>query len=81
MSFYCLEDDWLLSNLQQNGDNRNFGDVKPRAIDESIEKSKIWKLAEISEPSQCCSLKLADNLLSVKVSILSHRKYYSESCE
>jgi len=69
---YCLENDWLLANLQQNGDNRSFGDGKPRIIDdESIEKSKM-KLAEISEPSQCCSLKLTDNLLSVKVSVLSH---------
>ncbi|XP_020265607.1 topless-related protein 1-like isoform X2 [Asparagus officinalis] len=53
-----------------NGDNRSLGDVKPRIIDESMEKSKIWKLAEVSEPSQCCSLKLSDNLLPVKVARL-----------
>ncbi|KAJ6834127.1 topless-related protein 1-like isoform X1 [Iris pallida] len=53
----------------QNGDSRSMVDVKPR-IDESIEKSKIWKLTEISEPSQCCSLKLPDNLLATKVSRL-----------
>ncbi|KAJ6802893.1 topless-related protein 1-like isoform X1 [Iris pallida] len=53
----------------QNVDTRSLIDVKPR-LDESIEKSKIWKLAEISEPSQCCSLKLPDNLLALKVSRL-----------
>lgn len=65
----------LLKPLQ-NGDNRNIADVKPKVIDESVEKSKIWKLAEINEPSQCCSLRLPDNLLAVKVRIscafLSH---------
>ncbi|KAL5985607.1 Protein tpr3 [Asimina triloba] len=35
-----------------NGDTRNLPDVKPRITDESVEKSKIWKLTEISEPVQ-----------------------------
>ncbi|KAK8968941.1 Protein TOPLESS [Platanthera guangdongensis] len=50
----------------KSGDNRGISDVKPKIIDESAEKSKIWKLAEINEPSQCCSLRLPDNLLAVK---------------
>ncbi|KAL4179676.1 hypothetical protein AMTRI_Chr13g88480 [Amborella trichopoda] len=49
-----------------NGDNRSVGDVKPRITDESMEKSKIWKLTEINEPSQCRSLRLPDNLLQIK---------------
>ncbi|XP_038984116.1 protein TPR3-like isoform X2 [Phoenix dactylifera] len=50
-----------------NGDNRGLGEVKPRMIDESIEKSKIWKLTEINEPSQCRSLRLPDSLIAAKV--------------
>lgn len=57
----------LLSSMQPNGDNRILEDVKPMIVDESSKKSKIWKLTEINEPSQCCSLKLPDNLLPVKV--------------
>lgn len=53
-----------------NGDSRILEDVKPRIVDESSEKSKIWKLTEINEPSQCCSSKLPDNLLLVKVARL-----------
>ncbi|KAK8914551.1 Topless-related protein 1 [Platanthera zijinensis] len=53
-----------------SGDNRGISDVKPKIIDESAEKSKIWKLAEINEPSQCCSLRLPDNLLAVKIARL-----------
>ncbi|KAK9282441.1 hypothetical protein L1049_005359 [Liquidambar formosana] len=49
-----------------NGDNRSLPDVKPRITDES-EKSKIWKLSEINEPSQIRSLKLPDGLLAVRV--------------
>ncbi|KAG1363958.1 putative protein TPR3 [Cocos nucifera] len=50
-----------------NGDNRSLGEMKPRMIDESIEKSKIWKLTEINEPSQCRSLRLPDSLVAAKV--------------
>ncbi|XP_019056179.1 PREDICTED: topless-related protein 1-like isoform X2 [Nelumbo nucifera] len=53
-----------------NGDTRNLADVKPRIVDESVEKSKIWKLTEINEPSQCRSLRLPDNLPAAKVSRL-----------
>ncbi|KAG0495480.1 hypothetical protein HPP92_000171 [Vanilla planifolia] len=52
------------------GDNRNIADVKPRVMDELLEKSKIWKLTEITEPSQCSSLHLPDNLIAVKVARL-----------
>ncbi|KAJ6706527.1 TOPLESS-LIKE PROTEIN [Salix purpurea] len=44
-----------------NGDARNLGDVKPRIAEESNDKSKIWKLTEINEPSQCRSLRLPEN--------------------
>lgn len=52
----------------QNGDNRSLQDAKPRVSDE-LEKSKIWKLTEISEPAQVRSSRLPDSLLSVRVSI------------
>lgn len=49
-----------------NGDTQSLPDVKPRISDE-MEKSKIWKLAEINEPSQLRSLRLPDNLLPVRI--------------
>ncbi|MFS7895927.1 putative transcription factor WD40-like family [Helianthus anomalus] len=57
--------------IAMNGDNRSLVDVKPRVGDESIEKSRIWKLTEITEPSQCRSLRLPDTTSStMKVSRL-----------
>ncbi|XP_059644318.1 protein TOPLESS isoform X2 [Cornus florida] len=53
-----------------NGDARNMGDVKPRITEESNDKSKIWKLTEISEPSQCRTLKLPENSRVTKISRL-----------
>lgn len=53
-----------------SSDNRSVADVKPRVTDESVEKSRIWKLTEIIEPSQCRSLRLPDNLTAVRVSRL-----------
>ncbi|XP_017699381.1 protein TOPLESS-like isoform X2 [Phoenix dactylifera] len=50
-----------------NEESQSLEEVKPRIIDESIEKSKIWKLAEINEPSQCRSLRLPDSLVAAKV--------------
>lgn len=44
-----------------------MGDVKPRLVEESNDKSKIWKLTEINEPSQCRSLKLPENMRVTKV--------------
>ncbi|XWS16473.1 hypothetical protein CRYUN_Cryun34aG0091000 [Craigia yunnanensis] len=49
-----------------NGDNRTLPDVKPRVADE-LEKSKIWKLTEINEPSQLRSLCLPDSLMPIRV--------------
>ncbi|KAG6426063.1 hypothetical protein SASPL_110277 [Salvia splendens] len=46
------------------------GDVKPRITEETNDKSKIWKLSEINEPSQCRSLKLPENLRVTKISRL-----------
>ncbi|XP_076912399.1 topless-related protein 4-like isoform X2 [Bidens hawaiensis] len=47
-----------------NGDNRGPIDVKPRIVDEAVEKSRTWKLTEITEPSQCRSLRLPDSTSS-----------------
>lgn len=50
-------------------------DVKPVITEESNDKSKIWKLTEVSEPSQCRSLRLPENLRVAKVyksTFLSH---------
>lgn len=41
--------------------------MKPRIAEESNDKSKIWKLTEINEPSQCRSLRLQENLRVNKV--------------
>ncbi|AES91574.2 putative transcription factor WD40-like family [Medicago truncatula] len=53
-----------------NNDSRSLADVKPRIVDEAVEKSRIWKLTEINEQSQCRSLKLPDGLSSMRVSRL-----------
>lgn len=45
--------------------------MKPRISDE-LEKSKIWKLTEISEPGQLRTLKLPDNSLPVRVCLCCH---------
>ncbi|KAG0463244.1 hypothetical protein HPP92_021720 [Vanilla planifolia] len=50
-----------------SGENRNLVDVKPRLIDESMDKSKIWKLTEINEQAHCRSLRLIDNLRPSKI--------------
>ncbi|XAR67781.1 hypothetical protein NMG60_11002680 [Bertholletia excelsa] len=55
-----------MAMIPTSGDIRTLPDVKPRIADE-LDKSKIWKLTEITEPSQLCSLKLPDNLLSVRI--------------
>eukprot|EP00252_Welwitschia_mirabilis_P014885 TRINITY_DN3294_c0_g1_i12.p1 TRINITY_DN3294_c0_g1~~TRINITY_DN3294_c0_g1_i12.p1 ORF type:complete len:1122 (-),score=243.87 TRINITY_DN3294_c0_g1_i12:562-3927(-) len=53
-----------------SGDTRNMGDVKPRVAEEMLEKSKSWKLTELTEPNHCRFLKLPDNLPASKVSRL-----------
>ncbi|XP_022755149.1 topless-related protein 4-like [Durio zibethinus] len=53
-----------------NSDGRSLADVKPRIVDESLEKSRIWKLTEINEPSQCRSSRLPDSLTAMRVSRL-----------
>ncbi|XP_071737204.1 topless-related protein 4-like isoform X1 [Rutidosis leptorrhynchoides] len=52
------------SMVAMNGDNRSPIDVKPRIVDEAMEKSRIWKLTEITEPTQCRSLRLPDSTSS-----------------
>ncbi|GMI95157.1 WUS-interacting protein 2, TOPLESS-RELATED 4 [Hibiscus trionum] len=51
-------------------DGRSVADIKPRIADESVEKSRIWKLTEINEPSQCRSIRLPDSLAAMRVSRL-----------
>ena len=53
-----------------NNDARSLADVKPRIADEAVDKSRIWKMTEINEPSQCRSLKLPDSLGSMRVARL-----------
>ncbi|EEF35191.1 WD-repeat protein, putative [Ricinus communis] len=53
-----------------NNDSRILADVKPRIADEPTENSRIWKLTEVNEPSQCRSLRLPDNLTAMRVSRL-----------
>ncbi|KAJ0776013.1 putative transcription factor WD40-like family [Helianthus annuus] len=59
-----------ISGTVNNGDTRNLTDVKPRITEEPNDKSKIWKLTEISESSQCRSLKLPENMRVTKISRL-----------
>ncbi|PWA72233.1 WUS-interacting protein 2 [Artemisia annua] len=47
-----------------NSDNRNLVD-RPRSGGEAIDKSRMWKVTEISEPSQCRSSRLPDNTSSL----------------
>lgn len=69
MLYFELIDSSINQNYfsYQNGDARNLGDVKPRITEESNDKSKIWKLTEINEPSQCRSLRLPENMRVTKV--------------
>ncbi|WRX27574.1 WD40 repeat - like 10 [Theobroma cacao] len=53
-----------------NGDAWSLGNVEPRISEESSDKSKVWKLTEISEPSQCRSLRLPENSRVTKISRL-----------
>ncbi|XP_047327118.1 protein TOPLESS-like isoform X2 [Impatiens glandulifera] len=59
-----------LAISSMNVDTRNLGDVKPRITEESNDKSQIWKPTEISEASQCRSLKLPEHLRVNKISRL-----------
>lgn len=60
----------VVSISGMNGDARSLGDVKPRIIDEANDKSKIWKLTEISEAAQCRTQRLPDSVRSSKISRL-----------
>ncbi|GMH17690.1 hypothetical protein Nepgr_019531 [Nepenthes gracilis] len=53
-----------------NGDVRTLGDVIPRITEETNDKSKIWKLSEINEPSHCRTLRLPENARVTKISRL-----------
>ncbi|KAG6658615.1 hypothetical protein CIPAW_04G173900 [Carya illinoinensis] len=55
--------------VAMNTDSRSL-DIKPRIADESVDKSRIWKLTEINEASQCRSLRLPDSLPTMRVSRL-----------
>ncbi|KAM7272166.1 hypothetical protein ACFE04_026829 [Oxalis oulophora] len=49
-------------NIEGLANSGGLADAKRRIGEESVDKSRIWKLTEINEPSQCHSLRLADNL-------------------
>ncbi|KAL0784144.1 hypothetical protein Bca101_000389 [Brassica carinata] len=49
---------------------RTLADGKPRTSNFSTEVSTSWKVTEITEPSQCYSLRLPDNVTVKKVSRL-----------
>ncbi|GAB4842086.1 Topless- protein 4 [Ancistrocladus abbreviatus] len=46
-------------------ESRSLSDVKPRS--DELEIRKVWKQAEISEPSQLRSLRLPDHMLAVRI--------------
>ncbi|CAI0469988.1 unnamed protein product [Linum tenue] len=56
----------------QINDSRALADVKPRITEEPMEKSRIWKAAEINEQSQCRSVRLPDNLTAMRVARLMY---------
>ncbi|CAK7345436.1 unnamed protein product [Dovyalis caffra] len=51
----------------RSSDSRSLVDVKPKIQDESVEKSRIWKLTEINDSSQCRSLRLPDSLTAMRL--------------
>lgn len=53
-----------------NLDSSRTADVKPRLLDEAADKSKNLKLAEITDITQCRSLRLSDTLPAGKVARL-----------
>ncbi|KAK4760355.1 hypothetical protein SAY87_005248 [Trapa incisa] len=48
-----------------NGDS--LPDVKPRVADDSSDKSRIWKVTEINDQSQCRSMRLPDSVTTARV--------------
>ncbi|KAL3747066.1 hypothetical protein ACJRO7_015927, partial [Eucalyptus globulus] len=56
-------------------DSESMADVKPRIDDDSADKSRIWKLTEINEPSQCYSIRLPDILTATRVQIIANLGY------
>ncbi|KAL0680730.1 hypothetical protein Bca4012_047577 [Brassica carinata] len=54
----------------ENNEVRTLVDGKPRIADDLGERSRACKVTEITEPSQCCSMRLADNVPVTKVSRL-----------
>ncbi|CAN8253534.1 unnamed protein product [Cochlearia groenlandica] len=68
MANRCLETIRTHGILAKNGDNHSMLDVKPQIHDEA-ERSKIWKLIEISERSQLRTLRLPDRQLQARVCI------------
>ncbi|XVE54456.1 hypothetical protein DITRI_Ditri03aG0082800 [Diplodiscus trichospermus] len=51
-------------------ESQSLAVVKPRIVDESGEKFRIWKPIEINERSQCRSIRLPDSLTAMRVSRL-----------
>lgn len=51
--------------------SESMAHVNPRIADETGDKSRIWKLTEINEPSQCRSIRLPDNLTAMRVQMIA----------
>ncbi|KAF8081695.1 hypothetical protein N665_0870s0017 [Sinapis alba] len=66
--------DWL----NKKNEVRSLADGKPRRSNVSGEGSTSWKVTEITEPSQCYSLRLPDNVTDTKVSRLTYTNSGSE---
>nr|XP_043628394.1 topless-related protein 4-like [Erigeron canadensis] len=59
------------SMVVMNAENRTPIDVKQRITDESVEKSRVWELTEITNPAQCRFLRLPDKTASsIRISSL-----------
>ncbi|CAI9782458.1 unnamed protein product [Fraxinus pennsylvanica] len=56
----------------EHEDSQSLVDWKSKVADESSEKSIIWKLKEVNDPSSCRSLRLPDSLVSTRVSRLMY---------
>ncbi|XP_055960299.1 topless-related protein 4-like isoform X2 [Mercurialis annua] len=60
----------VASGVGINNDSRILADMKSRSIDEPVENSRLWKLTEVNELSQCRSMRLPDNMTAMRVSRL-----------
>jgi hypothetical protein len=58
----------LIPTVQSGIEGNRTVDTKPRMPDDVIERTKTWKLTEITDSNQCRSIRLPDTLPLNKVS-------------